>query len=98
MRSIRELRSRTLIPLSQLTVVDHSSPMYNEGSRRGLLYAQSWALMHYFRFGSEPRRVQLSRYPRLLERESGALDSPPTAGLGTGEQLVLGAFRAIQCR
>jgi Flp pilus assembly protein TadD len=67
---IRELRSRTLIPLSQLTVVDHSSPMYNEGSRRGLLYAQSWALMHYFRFGSEPRRVQLSRY--LTQMQTGA--------------------------
>ena len=36
--------------------------MYNEGSRRGLLYAQSWALMHYLTFGSEARRAQLLRY------------------------------------
>ena len=59
---VRELRSQTLIPLSQLTVVDRSSPMYNEGNRRGLLYAQSWALMHYFRFGSAARGAQFVQY------------------------------------
>ena len=59
---VQELRSRTLIPLSELVAVDHSSPMYNEGSRRGLFYAQSWALMHYLTFGNETRRAQLLRY------------------------------------
>jgi Flp pilus assembly protein TadD len=59
---VEELRSRTLIPLSELVAVDHSSPMYNEGSRRGLFYAQSWAFMHYLTFGSETRRAQLLRY------------------------------------
>jgi Flp pilus assembly protein TadD len=59
---IQELRSRTLIPLSELTGADRSSPMYNEGNRRGLLYAQSWALMHYLMFGSEARYAQLTRY------------------------------------
>ena len=58
-----ELRSQTLIPLSQLTALDRSSSMYNEGNRRGLLYAQSWALMHYLTFGSEARREKLLRYP-----------------------------------
>src|SRR5688500_16336486 len=59
---VQELRARTLIPLSELVAVDHSSPMYNEGSRRGLFYAQSWAFMHYLTFGSETRRGQLLRY------------------------------------
>jgi Flp pilus assembly protein TadD len=59
---VQELKSRTLIPISQLTLVDTSSPLYNEGNRRGLLYAQSWALMHYLTFGSEGRRAQLLRY------------------------------------
>ena len=59
---VEELRSRGLIPLQQLMAVDRSSPMYSEGNRRGLLYAQSWALMHYLTFGSEARRAQLLRY------------------------------------
>ena len=59
---VQELKSRQLIPLSQLMAVDRSSNMYNEGDRRGLLYAQSWALMHYLTFGSEVRRAQLLRY------------------------------------
>ena len=65
---VRELKSTTLIPLAQLMALDHSSPMYNEGSRRGLLYAQSWAFMHYLTLGSETRGAQLLRY---LDRVRG---------------------------
>ena len=61
-----QLRSRTLIPLTELMAVERSSPMYNEGNRRGLFYAQSWALMHYLTFGSEPRRAQLMTYLNSL--------------------------------
>jgi len=59
---VLELRSRVFIPLSELMAVDHSSPMYNEGNRRGQFYAQSWALMHYLTFGNLARREQLTRY------------------------------------
>ena len=59
---VLELRERKFIPLSELMAVDHSSPMYNEGNRRGLFYAQSWALMHYLTFGNQARREQLMRY------------------------------------
>ena len=59
---VLELRSRAFIPLAELMAVDHSSPMYNEGNRRGLFYAQSWALMHYLTFGNPARREQLTRY------------------------------------
>jgi tetratricopeptide (TPR) repeat protein len=59
---VLELRSRVFIPLSELMAVDHSSPTYNEGNRRGQFYAQSWALMHYLTFGNRARREQLTRY------------------------------------
>ena len=60
------LRSRTLIPLGELMSVDRSSALYNAGNRRGLFYAQSWALMHYLTFGSEARRAQLMTYLKSL--------------------------------
>ncbi len=72
---VRALNSATLIPLAQLMALDQSSPMYNEGNRRGLLYAQSWAFMHYLTFGSETRGAQLLRY---LARMRGG-DSPQSA-------------------
>jgi hypothetical protein len=40
------LRERYL-PLAELIAVDHSSPLYNEGSKRSIFYAESWALTHY---------------------------------------------------
>jgi cytochrome c-type biogenesis protein CcmH/NrfG len=56
----------SLLPLSQLIAVDHESPMYNEGDRRRLFYAQSWALVHYLTFGSQARRGQLKTYLSLV--------------------------------
>ena len=41
------LRDHDLLPLAELFAVDHESPTYNEGDRRGSFYAQSWALVHY---------------------------------------------------
>lgn len=76
------LLSRSLIPLAELMAVDHASPLYNEGSRRGLFYAESWALMHYLTFGSETRRAQLLRY---LTSVRGGLSS---------EQALREAFEA----
>ena len=40
------LRSEPWIPLATLVAVDHSSPYYNEKSRAGMFYAESWALVH----------------------------------------------------
>jgi tetratricopeptide (TPR) repeat protein len=34
------------LPIEQLVGVDRSSPLYNEGLRRSIFYAQSWALAH----------------------------------------------------
>jgi tetratricopeptide (TPR) repeat protein len=35
------------LPLAELIAVDQSSPLYNEGSKRSIFYAESWALTHY---------------------------------------------------
>ena len=36
-----------MIPLPELLAVNQSSPLYNEGDRRSIFYAESWALTHY---------------------------------------------------
>ena len=37
----------TYMPLAELIAVDHSSPLYNERSKRSIFYAESWVLTHY---------------------------------------------------
>ena len=59
---LRLLQESPLIPLRELVALDHTSPTYNEGSRRGVLYAQSWALVDYLMLGSDARRPQLQRF------------------------------------
>jgi tetratricopeptide (TPR) repeat protein len=48
--------------LAELMAVDERSPVYHEGDRRGLFYAQSWALVHYFTLGSRERAPQFRDY------------------------------------
>jgi tetratricopeptide (TPR) repeat protein len=61
------LREQKLLPLRTLFAVDHSSPHYNEQSKRGVFYAQSWALVHYLMFGQKgQRQPQLNRYLELV--------------------------------
>ena len=40
------LRHEKLIDLPVLMAVDHDSPLYNEQSKVGIFYAESWALVH----------------------------------------------------
>jgi tetratricopeptide (TPR) repeat protein len=58
------LRERFL-PLATLFAVDARSPEYNESSRRGLFYAQSWAFIHYLMQGGLERRQQLGTFATL---------------------------------
>lgn len=60
------LRGKALIPLRDLISVDRDSQIYNERSRQGVFYAESWALIHYLMIGSEERRGQLTRYLSLI--------------------------------
>lgn len=71
---LRLLRGTTLIPLSELIAIDQSSPIYNEGLRRGVLYAQSWALVHYLMYANKARAPQLTRFLNLIA--SGSSPGP----------------------
>ncbi len=65
------LRRNRLIPFTTLFAVNTDSPEYNETSRRGAFYSQSWALVHYLLSGSPERRQQASEYLRLAQAEGG---------------------------
>ena len=56
------LKGSTLIPIKELLSIDQGSQVYNEGSRRGVFYAQSWALTHYLTLGSKERAPQFRQY------------------------------------
>lgn len=61
------LREQKMIPLQALFAVDHRSPYYNEGNKRGVFYAESWALVHYLIQGDDGKRLpQLGTYLNLL--------------------------------
>jgi len=44
------------IPLKQLLAVGPQSPEYNEDSKQGMFYAESWAIVHYLLFGADGKR------------------------------------------
>ena len=47
-------------PSCSPSIID--SPLYNEGDRRGVFYAESWALVHYLLIGNPQRKGQLGAY------------------------------------
>ena len=59
---LARLNDTVLIPLNDLLKINHASPLYNEGSRRGVLYAQSWALTHLILLGEPNRTKELGLY------------------------------------
>jgi len=64
---VQWLRDETLIPLSELLATTTESPIYNEGSRQGVFYAESWALVHYLMTGSKERRTALGKFLNLVD-------------------------------
>ena len=44
------------IPLKKLLTVQEGSPEYNEESKQGMFYAESWATVHYLLFGADGKR------------------------------------------
>jgi Flp pilus assembly protein TadD len=82
------LRQSTPMPLVDLVAVESDSPVYNEGSRRGVFYAQSWALVHYLIMGNNQKRT-----PQLLEyltqiRAGGAPDEAFSTAFGGGPSIL----------
>jgi lipoprotein NlpI len=64
---IYTLRDKPLLPLKTLLAVDQRSPHYNESSKAGIFYAQSWALVHYLMLGNNGKRQpQLANFIRQL--------------------------------
>jgi len=64
---VRQLRGAQLIPLRALFEIDQGSPYYYESGKRGLFYAQSWALAHFILNGDGgARRARLPRFVELL--------------------------------
>ncbi len=62
------LRNNPIIPLADLIAMDHDSPDYNEGHRRGVFYAQSWALTHMLVMGPSDGTNRATSYVRLLQQ------------------------------
>lgn len=70
-RHLRLLRSKPLEPLDEIFAVTTGSETYNERSRRGPFYAQSWALVHYLVANGGERGDQMVDF---LARLSGGED------------------------
>jgi Protein of unknown function (DUF1570) len=73
---VLELRER-FIPLTELLAVDYRSPLYNEGERRGVFYAESWALVHYLLLGT--RSARASSRPTCSSTPTGSRRPPRSA-------------------
>lgn len=59
------LRERYL-PLAELLAVDRDSPLYNEGTKRSIFYAESWALTHYAMTQMPGGPTAVNRYTALI--------------------------------
>lgn len=69
-RHVFYLRDHSFVPLKTLLAVDRKSPYYNEGSKAGTFYAESWALVHYLMVGNQGKRqTQLKEFIELLNAD-----------------------------
>ncbi|MEW6211342.1 MAG: tetratricopeptide repeat protein [Acidobacteriota bacterium] len=67
------LRENKFLPLQTLFTVARNSPEYNERSKQGIFYAQSWAFAHYLMLGNQSaRQKQLNRFIKSLEAGASA--------------------------
>jgi hypothetical protein len=71
---LNRLRNTKLLTLEELLTITPQSPLYNEGSRKSVFYAQAWALTHMLHNGQPKRETELNAY---LERLSAGM--PPMA-------------------
>ncbi len=63
------LRDKKFLPLPTLFAVDHGSAEYNERDKKGVFYAQSWALVHYMILGNGgQRQPQFTKYVDMLSQ------------------------------
>src|SRR5262249_46298918 len=67
---------QNLLSVDTLIGVDHDSPFYNEKTKMGIFYAESWAMVHYLMLGNDgKRRPQLGTYMNLVAHGKDAGES-----------------------
>jgi TPR repeat protein len=81
------LRSETLLPISALFKIDHSSPEYNERERAGVFYAQAWALVHYL-INDEKASVD-NRIGRFFKLRQARVAEPEAVAQAFGDPSAL---------
>jgi tetratricopeptide (TPR) repeat protein len=90
---IATIAKTPLLSLKILFSQDRGSPHYNETSRQNIMYAQSWALMHYFLLGPNgKRRPQLAEFLTLLSSAT-PLDDAFTEAFETDYSTLDDEFR-----
>ena len=65
---LQRLSEERLLPINDLINVNQQSPMYNEGERRSVFYAQSWALTHMLLLGEPSRLNELAAFIGAVQR------------------------------
>jgi len=94
---IETLQARSMIPLDRLFAVETNSAEYNEEEKKGIFYAQSWALIHYLLTGDDERRQgAVELLTRLSAGEDAATAVRQSLGLTLTELegRLLGTVRA----
>ena len=101
---LQTLNHSRLLALKELFSVTHDSPDYNEASRQGLFYAESWLLTQFLMAGDNgPYRARFSQFTALLRQGqlpeqafTNALQAPlPVVQAELRRYLKRGAFSAI---
>jgi len=90
---LRLLAQQPLMPLAELFAVTHDSPQYNESSRQGIFYAESWLLTHFLMAGDNPAyQARFGQFTQLLRE--GQLPIPAfTNALQTSLPAIEAEFR-----
>ena len=72
---LQRLNEHTLLSLEELLNVKHDSPLYNEGDRRSIFYAQSWALTHLLLVAQPSQRDKLGAYVASVDTGTPPLEA-----------------------
>ena len=58
----RKLREAAWLPMQTLLTVSNDSPIYQEADKKSVLYAQSWALVHWMMTGDADRQSRFREF------------------------------------
>ena len=72
---LHRLNETKLLTLDELLNVKHESSLYNEGDRRSVFYAQSWALTHMLLMAEPRRSDKLRAYIASIENGMPPMDA-----------------------